>query len=81
METGLGLKRPWQLAKLRFTAVEGVWYMCASIKFGVRVIMQLKNRFLALVLFLTLPFVGLWADEFDDTIQIFKDAGENAGLF
>jgi lipid-binding SYLF domain-containing protein len=32
-------------------------------------------------LLLTLPFAQAWADEYDDTIKVFKDAGESGTFF
>jgi lipid-binding SYLF domain-containing protein len=43
--------------------------------------MQLKASFFVFLLLLCIPFAGAWADEFDDTIKIFKEAGESASFF
>nr|MBS0022419.1 hypothetical protein [Gammaproteobacteria bacterium] len=43
--------------------------------------MRVKSPLLALVLFLTIPLAGTSADEFEDTIKIFKEAGESAAFF
>jgi lipid-binding SYLF domain-containing protein len=32
-------------------------------------------------LLLTLPFAQVWADEYDDTIKVFRDAGESGTFF
>jgi lipid-binding SYLF domain-containing protein len=47
----------------------------------VRVIMRAKVTFFAVLLLLGIPFAGTWADEFDDTIEVFKEAGESASFF
>ena len=43
--------------------------------------MHVKAPFFAFLLLLGIPFAGTWADEFDDTIKIFKEAGESASFF
>ncbi len=43
--------------------------------------MQVKASFFVFLLLLCIPFAGAWADEFDDTIKIFKEAGESASFF
>lgn len=43
--------------------------------------MRVKFSFLAALLLVGTPFVGAWADEFEDTIRIFKEAGESANFF
>lgn len=43
--------------------------------------MRVKFSFFAVLLLLGIPFAGTWADEFDDTIKIFKEAGESASFF
>ena len=46
-----------------------------------RVIMHVKAPFFAFLLLLGIPFAGTWADEFDDTIKVFKEAVESASFF
>ena len=41
---------------------------------------RIKHSFLALLL-LALPFASAWADEFTETIGVFKGAGESASFF
>lgn len=43
--------------------------------------MRVKLSSMALLLLFGIPFAGTWADEFDDTIVIFKEAGESASFF
>jgi lipid-binding SYLF domain-containing protein len=43
--------------------------------------MPVKAFFVALLMLLAIPFAGAWADEYEDTIKIFKEAGESARFF
>jgi lipid-binding SYLF domain-containing protein len=43
--------------------------------------MHVKAAFVALLMFLAIPFAGTWADEIEDTIKIFKEAGESGNFF
>ncbi len=43
--------------------------------------MHVKAAFVALLMFLAIPFAGTWADEFEDTIKIFTEAGESGSFF
>lgn len=43
--------------------------------------MRIKVSFFTFLLLLCIPFVDVGADEFDDTIAIFKEAGESASFF
>jgi lipid-binding SYLF domain-containing protein len=44
-------------------------------------IMNLIQRFYVVLILLTLPLTQVWADKYQDSIKIFKDAGESAGFF
>jgi lipid-binding SYLF domain-containing protein len=43
--------------------------------------MKLQLRICLVFLLLALPFAQAWADEYDDTIKVFKDAGESGTFF
>jgi len=43
--------------------------------------MKLLNRLAALFLLLIVPFAHAWADEYADTIKVFKNAGESGDFF
>jgi lipid-binding SYLF domain-containing protein len=43
--------------------------------------MCIKMRACFVFLLLVLPVTGLWADEYDDTIKVFKEAGESGNFF
>ena len=43
--------------------------------------MKLLNRLAALFLLLIVPFGHAWADEYADTIKVFKNAGESGDFF
>ena len=43
--------------------------------------MNFLKRFYVLLLLLALPFTQAWADEYQDSVKIFKDAGESTNFF
>jgi hypothetical protein len=43
--------------------------------------MKLQLRTVLVFLLLALPFARAWADEYSDTIKVFKDAGESGTFF
>jgi lipid-binding SYLF domain-containing protein len=43
--------------------------------------MRLQIRACLVLMFLTLPFTAVWADDYQDTVDIFKNAGESGAFF
>jgi len=43
--------------------------------------MKLQLRIYLVFLLLAVPFAPVWADEYSDTIKVFKDAGESGSFF
>jgi len=43
--------------------------------------MHLQKRFLLVLLVVTLPLTQVWADEYKNTINVFKNAGESGSFF
>jgi lipid-binding SYLF domain-containing protein len=43
--------------------------------------MKLEIRTCLVLLLLALPFARAWADEYDDTIKVFRNAGESGSFF